>query len=152
MLLSGARVITMKGDEVIAQWRRVGHRQPDRGSGQEGHAQGAAGTRTINVSGKTIMPGFVDAHSHMWAPRGLHQTEVWQYMANLAYGVTTTRDPQTSTPDVFAYADMVDAGMIPGPRIYATGPGVFAGVGHRGSAIAPSATSSATAMPTRPTR
>jgi hypothetical protein len=75
------------------------------------------------------MPGLVDAHSHMWAPRGLHQTEVWQYMANLAYGVTTTRDPQTSTPDVFAYADMVDAGMMPGPRIYATGPGVFSGVG-----------------------
>jgi imidazolonepropionase-like amidohydrolase len=75
------------------------------------------------------MPGLVDAHSHMWAPRGLHQTEVWQYMANLAYGVTTTRDPQTSTPDVFAYADMVDAGLIPGPRIYATGPGVFANSG-----------------------
>jgi imidazolonepropionase-like amidohydrolase len=46
-------------------------------------------------------------------------------MANLAYGVTTTRDPQTSTPDVFAYADMVDAGMIPGPRILTTGPGIF---------------------------
>jgi hypothetical protein len=71
----------------------------------------------------------VDAHSHMWAPRGLHQTEVWQYLANLAYGVTTTRDPQTSTPDVFAYADLVDAGMMPGPRIYATGPGVFSGSG-----------------------
>ena len=84
-----------------------------------------AGTRTIDVAGKTIMPGLVDAHAHMWAPRGLHQTEVWQYLANLAYGVTTTRDPQTSTPDVFAYADMVDAGMMPGPRIYATGPGVF---------------------------
>ena len=61
----------------------------------------------------------------MWAPRGLHQTAVWQYFANLAYGVTTTRDPQTSTPDVFAYADMVDAGMMPGPRVFATGPGVF---------------------------
>src|SRR5690606_27202379 len=48
---------------------------------------------------------------------------------NLAYGVTTTRDPQTSTPDVFAYADMVDAGAIPGPRIYATGPGVFGASG-----------------------
>ena len=75
------------------------------------------------------MPGLVDAHSHMWAPRGLHQTEVWQYLANLAYGVTTTRDPQTSTPDVFAYADMVDVGMIPGPRVYATGPGIFSASG-----------------------
>src|SRR4029079_15362215 len=51
------------------------------------------------------------------------------YLANLAYGVTTTRDPQTSTPDVFAYADMVDAGMMPGPRIYTTGHGSFSGVG-----------------------
>ena len=32
-------------------------------------------------------------------------------------------------PDVLAYADMVDAGMLPGPRIYATGHGVFSGSG-----------------------
>ena len=75
------------------------------------------------------MPGLVDVHAHMWAPRGLHQTAIWQYYANLAYGVTTTRDPQTSTPDVFAYADMVDAGMMPGPRVFATGPGVFSSSG-----------------------
>ncbi len=100
-----------------------------RRSARTGSLTAPAGTRTIDVAGKTIMPGLVDAHSHMWAPRGLHQTEVWQYLANLAYGVTTTRDPQTSTPDVFAYADMVDAGMMPGPRIYATGPGVFSGSG-----------------------
>ena len=43
--------------------------------------------------------------------------------------MTTTRDPQTSTPDVFAYADMVDAGMMPGPRVFATGPGVFSSSG-----------------------
>ena len=61
---------------------------------------------------------------------GCIKTEIWQYLANLAYGVTTTRDPQTSTPDVFAYADMVDSGMMPGPRVYATGPGVF-GIRHR---------------------
>ena len=72
------------------------------------------------------MPGLVNAHAHMWAPRQVHQTQVWQYLANLAYGVTTTRDPQTSTDDVFAYADLVESGQILGPRIYATGPGVFA--------------------------
>ena len=46
------------------------------------------------------------------------------YAANLAYGVTTTRDPQTGTTDVLTYGDMVDAGKIVGPRIYSTGPGV----------------------------
>jgi imidazolonepropionase-like amidohydrolase/Tol biopolymer transport system component len=125
VLLSGARVITMKGDEVIARGDVLVTDNRIAAIGARGSLKVAPGTRTIDVTGRTIMPGFVDAHAHMWAPRGVHQAEVWQYMANLAYGVTTTRDPQTSTSDVFAYADMVDAGMIPGPRIYATGPGVF---------------------------
>jgi Tol biopolymer transport system component/imidazolonepropionase-like amidohydrolase len=129
VLLTGARIITMKGTEVIANGDVLVTDNRIASIGKRGSLAAPAGTRTINVAGKTIMPGFVDAHSHMWAPRGLHQTEVWQYLANLAYGVTTTRDPQTSTPDVFAYADMVDSGMMPGPRIYATGPGVFADSG-----------------------
>ena len=45
---------------------------------------------------------LVDVHAHMWAPRGLHQTTVWQYYANLAYGVTTTHDPSASTHTVFS--------------------------------------------------
>ena len=55
---------------------------------------------------------------------GLQKKSVWSYAANLAYGVTTTRDPQTGTTDVLTYADMVEAGIIAGPRIYSTGPGV----------------------------
>jgi imidazolonepropionase-like amidohydrolase len=50
---------------------------------------------------------------------------VFQHLANLAYGVTTTRDPQTSTADVFAYRDLQEIGRILAPRIYATGPGIF---------------------------
>ena len=129
VLLSGARIVTMKGDEVIAAGDVLVTDNRIAAVGKKGALNVPAGARTINVAGKTIMPGLVDAHSHMWAPRGLHQTEVWQYLANLAYGVTTTRDPQTSTPDVFAYGDLVDAGLMPGPRVYATGPGVFSGSG-----------------------
>ncbi len=129
VLLTGARIITMKGDEVIANGDVLVTDNKIAAVGRRGSLKAPANTRTISVAGKTIMPGWVDVHAHMWAPRGLHQTEVWQHLANLAYGVTTTRDPQTSTPDVFAYADMVDAGVMPGPRVYATGPGVFAGSG-----------------------
>jgi Tol biopolymer transport system component/imidazolonepropionase-like amidohydrolase len=129
VLLTGARLITMNSDEVIARGDVLVTDNRIAAVGARGTVKAPPGTRTIDVQGKTIMPGFVDAHSHMWPPRGLHQTEIWQYMSNLAYGVTTTRDPQTSTPDVFAYADMVDVGMIPGPRIYATGPGVFSSSG-----------------------
>jgi hypothetical protein len=60
----------------------------------------------------------------MWPQWGLHKSQVWKYAINLAYGVTTTRDPQTATTDVLTYGDEVDAGMVFGPRIYSTGPGV----------------------------
>jgi hypothetical protein len=78
----------------------------------------------MDVSGKTIIPGFVDPHAHMWPNWGIHKNQIWIYAANLAYGVTTTRDPQTATTDVLTYGDMVDAGMMIGPRVYSTGPGV----------------------------
>ena len=46
-------------------------------------------------------------------------------LANLAYGVTATHDPQTSNTEVLSYADMVRTGQVLGPRVYSTGPGVF---------------------------
>ena len=125
VLLTGARLITMRGTEVIDRGDVLVTDNRIAAVGRRGSIARPAGVRVIDVSGKTIIPGLVDAHAHMWAPRGLHQTEVWQYYANLAYGVTTTRDPQTSTSDVFAYADMVEAGYMPGPRVFATGPGLF---------------------------
>jgi hypothetical protein len=84
-----------------------------------------AGARIMDVSGTTIVPGFVDTHAHMWNLWGLHWNRPWIYLANLAYGVTTTRDPQTATTDVLTYEDRVNAGHMPGPRVYSTGPGVF---------------------------
>ncbi|MDE2754511.1 MAG: amidohydrolase family protein, partial [Gemmatimonadota bacterium] len=51
--------------------------------------------------------------------------DVRPYLANPAYGVTTTRDPQTGTTDVLSYADLVRTGDLVGPRVYSTGPGVF---------------------------
>jgi imidazolonepropionase-like amidohydrolase len=94
--------------------------------GAEGSVQVPNGARTIDVSGKTIMPGLVDVHAHMWPQWGVHAPQPYMYTANLAYGVTTTRDPQTSQSDVVTYGDAVEVGQMIGPRIYATGPGIFA--------------------------
>jgi len=77
------------------------------------------------MAGRTIVPGFVDTHAHMWAPWGVHKSQPWEYLANLSHGVTATRDPQTATTDVLSYGDLVETGDILGPRIFSTGPGVF---------------------------
>ncbi len=132
VVLAGARIVTMKGDEVIERGdititdnRITAITATPLVKGKAPKPNYPADVKVIDVSGKTIIPGLVDVHAHMWPPRNVHQTQVWQYLANLAYGVTTTRDPQSSTTDVYAYADLVETGEIIGPRIYTTGPGVF---------------------------
>ncbi len=80
----------------------------------------------VDVTGKTLVPGYIDTHYHsMWLVPEIHPQEVWQYLATLSYGVTTTRDPQTAFTDILSYTDRVRTGGMTGPRIYSTGPGVF---------------------------
>jgi len=125
LVLRGARIITMKGDEVIARGDVLVRDNRIAAVGAEGTLNVPAGTRTIDVTGKTIMPGLMDVHAHMWPQWGVHSPQPYMYTANLAYGVTTTRDPQTSQADVVSYGDAVEVGQMIGPRIYATGPGIF---------------------------
>lgn len=124
-VLRGARVVTMEENEVIENADLVVQNNRIAGVGEQGTVEVPDGAEVIDVSGHTIIPGFVDTHAHLRPAWGLHKTETWQYLSNLAYGVTTTRDPQTSTTDVLTYADKVRAGRMLGPRIYSTGPGVF---------------------------
>ncbi len=128
-VLRGARAITMKdgGPEVIENSDIVVRDNRIVGVGAQGTVPVPAGAQVIDVTGKTIVPGFVDTHYHpQWLIPNVHSEQVWQYLATLAYGTTTTRDPQTSTTDVLTYEDQVEMGRMVGPRIYSTGPGVFA--------------------------
>ncbi len=125
LLLSGARLITMRGDEVIERGDILIDGNRIAAVGPSGSLTVPDGTEVRDVSGMTITPGFVDTHAHLRPPAGVHTTQPWGYLANLAFGVTTTRDPQTGVSDVLTYADRVRSGDILGPRIYSTGPGIF---------------------------
>ncbi|MFN2564080.1 MAG: amidohydrolase family protein [Gemmatimonadaceae bacterium] len=123
-VLRGARVITMRGNEVLENADIVIRNNRIVAVGARGSVQVPPGARVVDVAGKTIVPGFVDTHAHLRLNQGIHQ-QPWSYLANLAYGVTTTRDPQTGSTDVLTYEDAVLAGTAIGPRIYSTGPGLF---------------------------
>lgn len=124
VLLQNARIISMKGDEVIERGDVLIENARIKQVGTSGSISVDASVKKIDLNGKTIVPGFVDTHAHIWPAWGIHKNQVWGYAANLAYGVTATRDPQTATTDVLTYGDMVETGQVIGPRIYSTGPGV----------------------------
>jgi len=124
ILLQNARIVTMKGTEVIERGDVLIENARIKQVGPAGSINVDGSVQKMDLAGKTIVPGFIDTHAHMWPAWGLHKSQVWMYAANLAYGVTTTRDPQTATTDVLTYSDMVETGEIIGPRIYSTGPGV----------------------------
>lgn len=123
-LLTNATLITMEGDEIIEKGAVLIENNRIKAVGPLASMEVSPNVHRIDVSGKYILPGFVDTHAHMWPSWDLHKNENWMYAANLAYGVTTTRDPQTGTTDVLTYADRVKAGNLIGPRVYSTGPGV----------------------------
>lgn len=122
VVLRGARAITMKEREIVENADVVIRNNRIVSVGPRGAAP--AGARVIDVTGKTIVPGFVDTHAHMWPTWGLHKQQPWMYLSNLVYGVTTTRDPQTGSSDVVTYGDEVEAGQMVGPRIYSTAVGI----------------------------
>lgn len=118
--LTNARIITMEGNDVIEKGTIIIE-------GNKITALGAkvkipAGAKVIDCSGKTIMPGIIDAHAHLGNFRlGINPQQQWHYFANLAYGVTTSHDPSSNTEMVFNQSEMIKAGIMVGPRLFSTG-------------------------------
>lgn len=119
---TNARIITMKGDEVIEKGTVVVEGNMIKAVGKTGDVAIPAGATTIDASGKTIMPGFIDAHAHGNHFRaGITPQKHWPYYTNLAYGVTTMHDPSANSEMVFAQSELVKNGQMVGPRVFSTG-------------------------------
>ncbi len=115
-----ARVITMRGDEVLERGTVVVEKNRITAVGAGDAVSIPRGATIIDCAGKTIMPGMIDVHSHMFHPE-ITPTQSWVYLANLAFGVTTTHDPSNNTETVFTNSEMIRAGELVGPRVFSTG-------------------------------
>jgi len=120
--LVGGRIITMRGDEVIANGTVLVEGNRIAAVGTREQVTVPAGTRTVDVAGKTLMPGLIDVHWH--GPMGTDQItpeRSWVNAASLAFGVTTLHDPSNDTGEIFAASELARAGLITAPRIFSTG-------------------------------
>jgi len=120
--LVGARIITMKGDEVIENGTILIEDNRILAIGPQNKVKVPRGAFKLDVSNQTIIPGLIDVHAHGGhGAGGIIPQQNWVGYATLTFGVTTTHDPSNDTATIFAASEMVRAGKIVGPRIFSTG-------------------------------
>ncbi|BCZ97935.1 TPA: amidohydrolase family protein [Legionella pneumophila] len=87
------------------------------------------GMRVIDVKGKTLMPGLIDAHAHVTgltlSPKNIFYSEAEIFLAaatylknSLFYGFTTLREAGGAD---FRIAQLLDNKRIAGPRLFYSG-------------------------------
>jgi len=127
LLLRGATVITMRGEEIIADADLLIGNDRIVAVGTRGNTDVPEGVEIRDVSGQFIVPGFIDTHAHWYELRhDVLDMQNWSFLMSLAYGVTAGLDVQAMDQDMFAYQDLIESGRMIGPRAFSVGQGLFA--------------------------
>lgn len=126
--LTGAKLVTMAADDggIIEDGVVVVRDARIVAVGKRGAVEIPADAKVVDVTGKTIIPGLVDAHAH--GPQGTDELvpqQNWSLMVNLALGTTTIHDPSNRAAEVYEAAELQRAGKIVGPHIFSTGEPVY---------------------------
>ncbi|HVS30888.1 MAG TPA: amidohydrolase family protein [Thermoanaerobaculia bacterium] len=136
LVLAGGRVIDGYGGPPMANGVVVIEGNRIRAVGPEGTVKIPDGARVVDTNGYTVMPGLMDMHVHLMIV-GHGDYDHWDrtYSARLrdlimpisakqllTAGVTTVRDLGAPLEDIVAVRRRIDAGEIPGPRLFVSGP------------------------------
>ena len=141
-ILTGGRVLTCRGDEIIADgFVEIA----DGGIKAVGGMNdlGASTAERIDCRGKTIMPGLINSHAHL-AWDGVHDLArqslddppaisaykcAGNMLKSLRAGVTLVRDLGMNQSNIFA-KQAVEQGIFPGPRLLIAGEAIVQTGGH----------------------
>jgi imidazolonepropionase-like amidohydrolase len=135
VVLQHVRVIDGTGAPAVSDQTVVIEKGLIRAIGPSASTTAPAGARAMDLTGRTVMPGWVGMHEHLFytgsTGRGrvpgvpeYYPTMVYSFpRLYLAAGVTSLRTAGSMEP----YADLevkryIDAGRIPGPKMHLTGP------------------------------
>jgi Tol biopolymer transport system component/imidazolonepropionase-like amidohydrolase len=124
--LVGGRIVTMRDayetEEVIDEGVVLVEGRHILAVGPATDIEVPADYQVFDVSGKTIIPGLIDAHAHgAMSNHQLQPRQNWMQYANLAFGVTTIHDPSNDNWAFFSAAELQRAGHMVAPRMYSTG-------------------------------
>ncbi len=137
------RIITGDGKEILsAVVLLTGDRITAVGKASE--IRIPAGAKIIDLKGHTLMPGFMDAHTHLASIdddggdlAALKETPAHggiygaiNARKTLEAGFTTVREAGSLGYVDVALRDIINRGLTPGPRIHASGPALGTTGGH----------------------
>jgi imidazolonepropionase-like amidohydrolase len=119
LLITNARILDGTGNviengSIVVRDGRIDSVAP-------GRASAPRGARTINARGRTVMPGYIDAHRHVVAgdPQAwLNGGAAAQMQEFLAAGFTTVLSA-IDPPQLLQVRDRIAAGEMIGPRLFA---------------------------------
>jgi len=147
VVLRNVRVIDGTGAPTLENQAIVIADGKIRSIGPSASVQIPAGAQTIDLAGRTVLPGLVGMHDHIFYPSPYGETgrvtgvptsynamDVSFPRLYLGAGVTSIRTTGTLEP----YTDLqlkrlIDSGHVPGPDMYVTGP-YLEGAGNEGMA------------------
>ena len=107
-LIDGTGRAPIENSVIVIEGNRI------KAVGRSGEVSIPAGSQIVVVTGKTVLPGFIDGHCHwesFWGEIYLH------------LGITTCMEIETQQngPWALAQKEGTEMGKIRGPRIWATG-------------------------------
>jgi imidazolonepropionase-like amidohydrolase len=135
-LLKADRVFDARNEQTHAGWVLLIQGDHIAGIGPAAQVTAPPGTQTIELPGMTLLPGLIDAHSHiflhpynetLWNDQVLKESPAYRTIEavqhvrdTLMAGFTTLRDLGTEGA---GYADVdvqrsINQGMIPGPHLF----------------------------------
>jgi imidazolonepropionase-like amidohydrolase len=115
VVLDNVRIIDGSGTAPIENGRIVIERDRIARIGRAAEIDVPAGTDTVDLAGRTVIPGLIDLHFHI-------ENDPKLALRQLSYGITAFRDPGQWDEKFDALRRMIAADNIPGPRIFTTGP------------------------------
>src|SRR5881227_2368868 len=143
VVVRSGRMLDVKTGNVLTNQAIVIDGDKITSFGPADNAKAPAGTTVIDLPNATVLPGLVDAHTHITFKQGdtgysalgisvprEALTGARNARITLMAGFTTVRNVGASGYSDVALRDAINAGDVPGPRMLVSGPALGITGGH----------------------